>query len=398
MNIGILTYHWCPNFGAQLQALSTVTQLKTKGIKTFTIDYRPPDTEKAYENAVTPTQRRLHDQFVEEYLNPTNRCKNSQEIAGEIKRLSLDAVIIGSDSLFNLMTNSFSVRKLKFVKPHSDNTFPNPFWGDFTQYVDLPIAALSVSSQNSPFEKFKNRKKEIAAAIRKFRYISVRDKWTSEMISFFTDKEIVPTVTPDPVFGLDDKCYEISKNSILEKYSLRNKYILLSFFGGTRYSINPNWVKDFRVLAEHNGYTCVNFPSPSGAQDIELDNNIKLPLSPLEWYFLIKYSSAYVGMLMHPIVISIHNKVPFYSFDHYGTNILGSDMKWQTRSKIQLLLSDLDIANHSSRFQPLHSIPSPNYVFEEVTKTKESDMNSWAEKMYTLCQDNFNKIIGELAR
>lgn len=44
---------------------------------------------------------------------------------------------------------------------------------------------------------------------------------------------------------------------------------------------------------------------------------IESPLSPLEWYNLIKYSSGYIGKICI-IVIALHYSVPFYAFDTYN--------------------------------------------------------------------------------
>lgn len=48
------------------------------------------------------------------------------------------------------------------------------------------------------------------------------------------------------------------------------------------------------------------------------DVTISIPLNPIDWYALIKYSKGYIGERMHPIVVSLHNSVPFYCFDEYG--------------------------------------------------------------------------------
>ena len=42
------------------------------------------------------------------------------------------------------------------------------------------------------------------------------------------------------------------------------------------------------------------------------------PLDPLDWYCLIRYARAYIGENMHPIIVALHNAVPFFSFDSYG--------------------------------------------------------------------------------
>ena len=48
--------------------------------------------------------------------------------------------------------------------------------------------------------------------------------------------------------------------------------------------------------------------------------DLSFPISPIDWYYIIKYSQGYVGVLMHPIIVAIHNNIPFFSFDHYGVS------------------------------------------------------------------------------
>lgn len=50
MKIGILTYHCVPNFGAQLQALSTVCYLKRAGYEPILLNWYPKDLQVMYEN------------------------------------------------------------------------------------------------------------------------------------------------------------------------------------------------------------------------------------------------------------------------------------------------------------------------------------------------------------
>jgi len=41
MKIGLITHHWVPNFGANLQALASYLYLKSLGHEVIVIDYKP---------------------------------------------------------------------------------------------------------------------------------------------------------------------------------------------------------------------------------------------------------------------------------------------------------------------------------------------------------------------
>ena len=86
------------------------------------------------------------------------------------------------------------------------------------------------------------------------------------------------------------------------------------------YFQSQEWIETFSRLAEAEGVTCVMLPFSHGNSFGSLPHSIGLPLSPIDWYAIIKYSQGYVGNNMHPIVVSLHNQVPFYSFDTYQFN------------------------------------------------------------------------------
>ena len=71
------------------------------------------------------------------------------------------------------------------------------------------------------------------------------------------------------------------------------------------------------------GKECVAFPIDGAmAFSHPFKHSISIPLSPLDWYALIKYSAGYVGSNMHPIVSSLANGVPCYSLDNWGSTNL----------------------------------------------------------------------------
>jgi len=107
----------------------------------------------------------------------------------------------------------------------------------------------------------------------------------------------------------------LSRSDLLGRYKLPEKYVLLSF--NMRYLQNI-YIKKLEAILKSKGYTAIAFPMPEGLKDYGLSYKIGIPLSPLDWYYLIKYASGYIGERMHPILVALHNAVPFFCFDHYG--------------------------------------------------------------------------------
>ena len=136
MKIGILTYHWVANFGANLQTLSTYKYVENAGHTPIIINWIPDDLMKVYERKVSKEQLCTHRQFaISNYHNITDVCKDKYDIARVVDEKQIDIVIIGSDAVFSytpiLERIRICRRGLWYFKPISDFDCPNPFWGDF---------------------------------------------------------------------------------------------------------------------------------------------------------------------------------------------------------------------------------------------------------------------------
>jgi hypothetical protein len=155
--------------------------------------------------------------------------------------------------------------------------------------------------------------------------ISVRDEWTARMFRHITRGRLDPPVTPDPVFAFNQNASGLipSRARILEKYELPERYIALSFVDAI--SVDDDWIGSFSEEAAKQGYGCALLPMPKGGCHGRIGSvrRIGLPLPPLDWYAIIKHSSGYVGHNMHPMIVAIHNRVPFFIYDYYGVVKLG---------------------------------------------------------------------------
>lgn len=405
MKIGILAYHAAYNFGANLQIYSTVGYLSRMGYNPIVINWVSEDLEIMYESTVPKIQAIAHKKFVLENLQTTKICRNEFDIAKVIENEGIQAIIIGSDAvvqhhpLFSRLV--FPTKKIfSFVKHTSDRKFPNPFWGNFLDHlsIKIPIAFLSVSSQNSSYKLLNSStRSQINIALSKFSFISVRDEWTKSMFEHITKGMMIPAITPDPVFAFNYNCIENqhSKEYIINKYSLPEKYILLSFLDNK--TVSRSWLNQFEILAKEKGYECIALPFPKGILfDNGIIKKIDLPLSPLEWYSLIKYSSGYVGHNMHPIIVSLHNSVPFFSFDHYGI----VNFKYfvnEKSSKIFHILKRADfLGNRSSSASRFSKQPSSKYVFSKIINFEKAKCKNFANQYFKEYEIMMDKICKSL--
>lgn len=327
MKIGVLTYHCVPNFGAQLQAMSTVGYLKRSGHEPVILHWYPKDLEDMYIHRISTEQLSAHISFTNRYLPVSEICRTEGDLARTIDNLNLDAIIVGSDALFKYIPQCrrriFSRRDLRYINKEVlsiEDLEGNPFFGEFVDRLKkkIPVAAFSVSSQNCPYylmnkEEFSIMKKSLL----NYKKITVRDQWTKDMVENVTGLENIQ-ITPDPVFSFNQNCRELipPKELIFKKYGIKKDYVLLSF---SKHYSNSHYIFELSKEAENRGYQAIAFPMPEILVDAGIESQISLPLDPLDWYALIKYSSGYIGERMHPIVVCLHNSVPFFSFDEYGT-------------------------------------------------------------------------------
>ena len=347
MKIGLLSYHSACNMGATLQLLSTYCYLQNNGEEPVIINWIAEDLDRMYEKWAPLSEREMHKALRSQIWKETRLCRTSEDIAHVIREEKIDAVIIGSDAvaqhrpvLERLQFSKKTILRLSSVT--SDRIFPNPFWGTFNDYLEkpVPVAVLSASSQDSMYQLTSPAlKKKMRDSVLRYSYISVRDEWTKQMIASITRNRVVPEVTPDPVFAFNTNAGHLvpTFEQIQQKYNLPEKYFVLSFLNNQ--SVSQEWLTEFEALAAKQGINCVSLPFAHKDSYGEFKHRIPMPLSPLEWFALIKYSAGYIGNNMHPVVVSLHNHVPLFSFDNYGLSTLNNRVTSDKSSKIKHVLS-----------------------------------------------------------
>lgn len=398
MKIGILTYYRVPNFGANLQAISTYNYLKSKGHEVIFLYYLSRYTNYIrYKTLKVSVQARTQIDFIDKMLPQNNgRLFSSSAVVEAAQKHGLDAIIIGSDAVlqhFPLCTTLRWGQSLKaWLRPiEGERRFPNAFWGcGISDY--FPTAMVSVSSQNSPYKKWtKFTKYRMAKCLNSMQYISVRDKWTQKLVNNVSPS-LNPDITPDPVFAFNQNAgYLIpSKKDICKKFKLSEKYALV----GLRINVlTTDTLLDIENRFNERGIECVAFPI---GHTIELPykKHIRYPLNPLDWYALLKYSSAYIGNNMHPIIVSLHNAVPCFSIDNWGTTNFWGKRINDGSSKVQDILYRYGLEGNRKEIDAGHCNVSATEIFlaldaydkEKVAEISELQYKRYDEMM-TKCLD-----------
>lgn len=210
------------------------------------------------------------------------------------------------------------------------------------------------------------------------------------MILYLTDNEVFPTITPDPVFAFNQNASHLvpSKEEILKKFCLPDNYMILSFKGAR--SVNQDWIDQFQILANSKGISCVKLPYADAPAYGNIQYSVGNVITPLEWYALIKYSIGYIGNNMHPIVTSLANGVPFYSFDNYGiVHKRGQDTDGKSSKIYHILNTAGFLSNRIYIRGPKYKMPLPSLVFDSIINFNKTKEVSFA-KLYL---DKYNKMM-----
>lgn len=403
MKVGILTYQRACNFGANLQLLSTVGYFKRCGYSPIVINYIDDSLELFYRSN-TPT---LEFDCFEKMWNivlPLSRvCYDEKQIARVISEENIEAVIVGSDAVAQhhpfLERVQFPTRSFISIRTITrDRMFPNPFWGTFADYLDkpIPICQMSVSSQDSAYSLISRKVKgQIRHRILNMAYSSVRDDWTQKMFANITKGQIVPNITPDPVFAFNYNSADLipTKDYIIKKYNLPEKYVLFSFLNNN--TVTTQWLSDIESIFKSKGVSCIALTFPQGiGHSSPFDIQLSIPIDPIDWYAIIKYSFGYIGHNMHPIIVCIHNDIPFFSFDNYGIKRLNGYFTNDSSSKIKHILglaglSKFRISCLGRNFTP----PEPQYVVNLLEDFNHESAISFAQKYYVKYENMMDEIL-----
>ncbi len=401
MRIGLLTYHSVCNFGANLQALSTVAHLQQRGCSPIVINWMPKDLQTMLWAGVPEIQAQAHHDFAHQRLPMTPACDTEDDIVQALRDYRIDAVIIGSDAVLKqdpvLSRITFPARRgIAFAKVGRDSLYPNPFWGAFVQKLHrpIPLALMSASSQNAQYRLIPPKtRRHMQCDLRRFGYLSVRDGWTANMVAYLTRGRTTPPVTPDPVFAFNyNVTDQPAKAGLLKRFGLPEKYILLSFSDSR---VSSDWINTFAALAERSGILCVALAMPKGMRFAhQLRKSIDVPLCPMDWYALIKHSSGYVGHKMHPIVVALHNSVPFFSFDSYGITCL----RIFANEKSSKIFDQLQRAgfpqNRCSLASKIAHVLSPGAVFDRLCEFDRAKCAAFSLECYQQYRAMMDAILG----
>ena len=379
MKIGILTFHRPCNFGANLQAYSSSHYFMAQGHQVSIINYLR-DADINYSEKVPLEQFKAHQKFVDVSLPITEEVRTPEQLRKLVLKYQYDVIVIGADAVWR--------------SPNDDDIFFAKWLFEDKSLSSVSVISMAAAHMGNGYSKLtKEHREAIRDSLSKFKYVTVRDRWTADVINrdIFNGEKYVNTIIPDPVFMLDRlvDVQWVSNGQKSKQYFVMTLPLMWGkgrLFGSLRY----RWFAKFKRIAHKHGYSLVELPLPEGKSGMPFDYSVPYPIDPLQWYLWIKNAKAFLGLRFHATVSSISSGTPFYSLDTYGAsnslrnyilslcglkkNILEEDKK----SKIFNLLNGSGFESY--RVSQFLETTNPKKVFEKLNHFDIEKLSLFREK------------------
>lgn len=302
--IGILTFHRAYNYGAQVQSYALITYLNRKYPKANfeIIDYQSVAEKKYYLSSVirTAVKVSLSAAKNEIFRNhcfrkfakklPLSKYRIVSDDADKLLKAidgKYDAVIVGSDAIFN-----WNLRK-----------FPVPF------YLGSELNCLKISYAASAHGlKYMNANDEQIDYCRKalsdFDYLGVRDVHTEKLVNYCTSGvNMFHNCDPSLLLDMNDINYNKIKR-ILEKNKVNFEKPVIMVMTADEKIVKPI----YELYKDKCEFVSLYVANP-------MVNKFISNLSPLEWAGVFKYAKLTITEYFHGTLLSLKNHTPVISVD-----------------------------------------------------------------------------------
>lgn len=377
LKIRILTYHNVPNNGAVLQALSVVrllSKIPNADVKIY--DYTHPYIRmnelvklfKFYPKTPFFNLRRkiLFKKFINNNL-PLSRALGGvslKSLENSINRDNPDLVVVGSDNIWRITDRC------------PNPSFPNIYWP--SPAVKAKKISLSASAYGSEKKAVKYNRDLIRGILNEFRYLSVRDDFSYNLICEETNKYV--DRLPDPTFYID-----IPKTCVKEKLNRMGIDLDRPTVGILIYNNDP-LSKGIYDYYSQKGYGILALSMYNQFADYNLGHL----LDPFEWAEVFKYLKVVVTDRFHGCIFCLKNKTPFVAIEP------GKSRNYEN-GKIYCLMKEFDLLHnyfypYKNGFAPIDLLRRCD---ESMTKWKGREISKQNTTMKNRLI-SFVKKIGEL--
>ena len=139
------------------------------------------------------------------------------------------------------------------------------------------------------------------------------------------------------------------------------------------------------------GVKLIGLPQTNKSFRSPLKDNLSFPIDPLDWYQLIKNSQGYIGELMHPVLVSLHNAVPVFVCDKYGFTFRG--LFDESSSKTYQIMNRFNLLDNYYNVKQVAKLPKPEYVFDSIVQFDKVNCRSTAKALLKKYNEMMTNII-----
>lgn len=359
--IGILTFHRAFNYGAQVQSYALVTYLKKNypNVQFEIIDYQSVAEKKYYfksiiRNALKVSFSAAKKEFIR------NRCFSNfsktlplsdyrvvtDDAVCLFKKIDkkYDAVIVGSDAIFN-----WNLRK-----------FPVPFYLNY----DLNCLKISYAASAHALKYNSATPEEIEycrVALNNFDYLGVRDSHTEQFAQFCGCKsKTFHNCDPSLLLDMNDIDYPKIQKILTDNGIDIDKPLILVMTADAKI-IKPI----FEQYKNKCQFASLYLTNPLIKKHIS-------NLSPLEWAGVFKFAKITVTEYFHGTLLSLKNNTPVISVDR-------TDISKGYTGKIRDVLNDRLQLN--DMFFSYSDIDTPQYAEKALRTVENALQNTYESKI-----------------
>ncbi len=301
--IGVLTFQYARNYGAQMQCYALQTYLRQLGYSVEVINYIPEQRKPTLPKSIViwfrtlwnnselrVTKKKLKKQIHEIKEFQSNFvCLTSSMTVQDLENTEFDydAIIVGSDQIWN-------------PSQHSKGIY---FLNNFCNYKGLRISYAPCCASNVYSEE---NKESLSTSLNKFDSISVRNEETKQFIKAIIGKD-VPIVC-DPTFLVD-------YSDVLEKTELRvsGKYILTYVIGSPPKEGHNVFLTQLKK--KYPDYKIISIVLNKIDKSLRNESDIVYSdLSPQEWLYLFKNAAFVYTDSFHGLAFSLIFRKQFLAY------------------------------------------------------------------------------------
>lgn len=321
MKIGILTFHCAINYGAIMQSYGLQEYLKKLGHEAYLLDYRPECIIKNYRifrwhwseshslqyNTISLIRELLvlPKRLLRNYRFKRFSEKNIRLLSFNEESLDLDAIITGSDQIWNsFLTNGFN----------------KIYFGQFPSAENKLLLSYAASAGNN--NSLNSNEDELRDLLSSYKAIGVRENSLYQYLCDIVNPNLL-TVTLDPVLLAGKEVYERHLKS-----TRKNKPYLLVFQLSYDDKLRASSVA--KIIAKQKGLEVVEMTSSSES----LKNKDLLTIESPENFITLFHEASYV------VTTSFHGTAFSILFEKDFNAVSLDD---QTSERINNLLETLGI-------------------------------------------------------